>query len=80
MANCCLIFSAFIATSVAIVVGLYHNQVIPEGMPDDQQMSLRICGVGLNILRFLVRMLPAVNNTPRNTVKQNLHSYNSMIG
>ena len=79
MANCCLIFSVFIVTFVAIVVGLYHNQVMPEGMPDDQQMSLRVCGVGLNILRFLVRMLPAVN-IPRNTVKQNLHSYNSMIG
>ena len=55
IANCCLIFSAFVATFVAILVGLYHNQVMPEGMPDDQQISLRVCGVGMNILGFLVR-------------------------
>ena len=54
MANCCFIFSVIVATLAAILVGLYYNQDLPEGLPGDQQFSARFVGVALDILRFVV--------------------------
>ena len=57
MANCCLIFSAFIAVLAAIVLGLYFNEIVPEGMPADQVTLVRAFGVNFRIMTFLVRAL-----------------------
>ena len=54
MANCCVIFTATIVSLVAILVGLYYNQVIPEGLPGAQQMSARLYGVNWDICTFIV--------------------------
>lgn len=54
MANCCLIFTAFLATLVAIIVTMYFNRTIPEGMPNDQLTSLRVLSVASDIVQFLV--------------------------
>jgi len=57
MANCCLIFTGFLAIWVAIIVGMYFNQVIPDGMPEDQKMGLRVLSVSSDIIKFLVSEL-----------------------
>ncbi|KAL9963952.1 hypothetical protein ACROYT_G027515 [Oculina patagonica] len=53
LANCCLIFSAFVTILIAIIFGFYFNQVIPEGMPADQERGLRVIGVSFQIISFL---------------------------
>ncbi|XP_078378921.1 arylacetamide deacetylase-like [Oculina patagonica] len=53
MANCCLIFSAFVAILIAIIFGLYFNSIIPEGLPADQERGLRMCGLCFQIFGFL---------------------------
>ena len=54
MANCCVILSAIVVCLAAIFAGLYYNQVVPEGLPDDQLWSARMCGTGKQILSSLV--------------------------
>ena len=54
MANCCLVFTGFLAILVAIIVGMYFNRIIPEGMPRDQYTGLRVLSVGSDIIQFLV--------------------------
>lgn len=54
MANCCLIFTGFLAILVAIIVGMYFNRTIPEGMPNDQLTGLRVLSVASDIVQFLV--------------------------
>ena len=54
MPSCCLIFSAFLTILVAIIVGMYFNRIMPEGMPDDQFTGLRVLSVGSDVIEFLV--------------------------
>ncbi|KAL9963951.1 hypothetical protein ACROYT_G027514 [Oculina patagonica] len=53
MANCCLIFSAFVAVLIAIIFGLYFNQIIPERLPADQEWGLRVTALSFRIFWFL---------------------------
>ena len=54
MGNCFLIFGVTVTTLVAMIVGLYLNQDLPEGLPYDQQFGARFVGANLDISRFLV--------------------------
>ena len=54
MANCFVIFGVTVTTLVAMIVGLYLNQDLPEGLPYDQQSGARFVGANLDIYRFLV--------------------------
>ena len=57
MANCCVILSAIVVSLAAIFLGLYYNQLVPEGLPDDQLWSARMCGTGKQILSSLVILI-----------------------
>lgn len=57
MANCCIIFSAFLVSLIAIFVGLYYKQGLPEELPANQILSARIFGVSWDIFSFLVSCL-----------------------
>ena len=61
MANFFLIFSLTVGIFFGIIVAWYNSQEIPKGLPDDQLMGLRVFGTGMDILRFLVRTLAAVD-------------------
>ena len=54
MANCLFIFAVTVTTLVAMIVGLYWNQDLPEGLPYDQQFGARFVGANLDVYRFLV--------------------------
>lgn len=54
MANSFVIFGVIVTTLVAMIVGLYWNQDLPEGLPHDQQFGARFVGGNLDIYRFLV--------------------------
>lgn len=54
MPSCCLIFTGFLTILVSIIVGMYFNRIMPEGMPDDQFTGLRVLSVGSDIIEFLV--------------------------
>ena len=54
MANHCLICTSLLAFPVAFLVGLYYNQLIPKGLPDDHHASVRLYGTSQNIGYFLV--------------------------
>ncbi|XP_068686137.1 arylacetamide deacetylase-like [Montipora capricornis] len=53
MANCCLICTSLLAFPVAFLVGLYYNQLIPKGLPDDHHASVRLYGTSQDIGYFL---------------------------
>lgn len=72
MANCCLIFTGFLAIWVAIIVGMYFNRVIPEGMPENQNMGLRVLSVFSDIVEFLVSELKQL--------AERKHTEQSLIG
>lgn len=72
MANCCLIFTGFLAIWVAIIVGMYFNRVIPEGMPENQNMGLRVLSVSSDIVEFLVSELKQL--------AERKHTEQSLIG
>lgn len=54
MANCSHIFTAVLALKVALLVGLYFNQLIPDGLPDDQLQSVRFYGISWNAAYVMV--------------------------
>ena len=54
MPSCCLIFSGFLTILVSIIVGMYFNRIMPEGMSDDQFTGLRVLSVGSDVIEFLV--------------------------
>lgn len=54
MGYCFLTFGVTVTTLVAMIVGLYLNQDLPEGLPYDQQFGARFVGANLDISRFLV--------------------------
>ena len=54
MPNCCLIFTGCLTILVSIIVGMYFNRIMPEGMPDDQFTGLRVLSVGSDVIEFLV--------------------------
>lgn len=54
MPSCCLIFTGFLTILVSIIVGMYFNRIMPEGMPDDQFTGLRVLSVGSDVIEFLV--------------------------
>ena len=54
MANCGHIFTAVLAFKVAFLVGLYFNQLIPDGLPDDQLPGVRFYGFSWNAAYFMV--------------------------
>lgn len=43
------------------IMAWFLSQDIPKGLPDDQLTSLQVSGVSMDILRFLVRTLAAVD-------------------
>ena len=54
MANCCHIFVAVLALKVAFLVGLYFNQLVPDGLPDDHLPSVRLYGFSWNTAYVMV--------------------------
>ena len=52
--NYCFFIFGVTVTLVAMIVGLYWNQDLPEGLPYDQQFGARFVGANLDIYRFLV--------------------------
>lgn len=63
MANPFYIFGVIVVALVAMIVGLYWNQDLPEGLPADQQFGARFVGVNLDIYRFLVGFYKLVFKT-----------------
>ena len=52
-------FSIFV--KIFGIVAWVLSRDIPKGLPDDQLTSLQVSGVSMDILRFLVRTLAAVD-------------------
>ena len=43
------------------IMAWFLSRDIPKGLPDDQLTSLQVSGVSMDIMRFLVRTLAAVD-------------------
>ena len=52
-------FSIFV--KIFGIVAWFLSRDIPKGLPDDQLTSLQVSGVSMDIMRFLVRTLAAVD-------------------
>ena len=54
MAHRFVMFTAFLAFPVAFLVGLYYNQLIPEGLRDAHHSSVRLYGVCYYVGYYMV--------------------------
>lgn len=75
MANCCIIFSALLVSLIAIFVGLYYKQGLPEELPANQKLSARIFGVSRDIFSFLgyVASIVSIGHSPQENLNSLLH-------
>ena len=52
-AGCLVILFAIFISFMAVLAGLHYNHVLPEGLPDDQIWSARVCGGRKQMLMFM---------------------------
>lgn len=81
MANCSHIFTAVLALKVALLVGLYFNQLIPDGLPDDQLPSVRFYGISWNAAYFMcyVASLAGSRSYPIETLNPVLRLWKPLV-
>ena len=51
-----VIFTAFLAVLIAAILRMYFNQLVPEGLPVDQHLKLRIVGLITKLTGMVVSL------------------------